>query len=399
MPLSLTLTHQAIGSFFILSVSALAPYLQGELARAELVIGLFPSVAYLVAMGSSPGAHRFFDRLGPLGTSNLAILCGLCGYLLLTLLTPWGFLLGAILMGVAYGPLNPSSSVVLNQVAPPHRRNIVLSLKQSGVPLGGAVAGVSLPLIASQVDYRMTTLITAGVVSALLLGFWPPSRRIDAVIETPRPTNAPGRVQTFHRGCFLLASASFCYSFVQLALSTFLGLLAFRLAGFSPVEAGLVLTIFHVSGIVGRPGWGMVADRVQHWGSVLPVIGLFTASLTALLVGLTVLETAPQWLFYTLAAALGLCASGWNGVFFAELARAVPAVALGSVTGRALSITFAGVVVGPSVVGFLLSTLAPAIALLSLVAIGLAGSILAWAGVVQSRALSTANATRSPDDH
>jgi nitrate/nitrite transporter NarK len=140
----------------------------------------------------------------------------------------------------------------------------------------------------------LTTLITAGVVSALLLGFWQPSRRIDAVIETPRPTNAPGRVPTFHRGCFLLASASFCYSFVQLALSKFLGLLAFRLAGFSPVEAGLVLTVFHVSGIVGRPGWGIVADRVQHWGSVLPVIGLFTAGLTALLVGLTMLETAPQ---------------------------------------------------------------------------------------------------------
>jgi MFS family permease len=387
LTLTLTLTHQAIGSFFILSVSALAPYLQGELARAELMIGLFPSVAYLVAMGSSPSAHRFFPRFGPLGTSNLAILCGLCGYLMLTLLTPLGFLMGAILMGVAYGPLNPSSSVVLHQVTPARRRNIVLSVKQSGVPLGGAVAGVSLPLIANHVDYRMTTAITAGVVGALLLGFWQQSLRIDAHIDTPpRSARTNGR-SAFHTGCVLLASASFCYSFIQLALSTFLGLVAFRLAGFSPVESGLVLTVFHVSGIVGRPGWGLIADRLQHWGSVLPVIGLFTAALTALLVAATVLETASQWLFYGLAGALGLCASGWNGVFFAELARAVPAATLGSVTGRALTITFAGVVVGPSVVGFLLSALAPVIALLSLVGIALLGALLAWAGVVKSRAL------------
>ncbi|GEM_PF-3858150 len=100
------------------------------------------------------------------------------------------------------------------------------------------------------------------------------------------------------------------------------------------------------------------------------------------------MEVAPRWLFYALAAALGLCASGWNGVFFAEVARAVPAAALGSVTGRALTITFAGVVVGPSVAGFLLSTLAPAIALLGLMAVALAGSLLAWAGVVKSRRLT-----------
>jgi MFS family permease len=114
IPLTLTLTHQAIGSFFILSVSAMAPFLQDTLARAELIIGLFPSLAYLIAMGSSPIAHRVFDRFGPLGTSNLAILTGLAGYAVLTLTTPWAFFIAAILMGIAYGPLNPTSSVVLN---------------------------------------------------------------------------------------------------------------------------------------------------------------------------------------------------------------------------------------------------------------------------------------------
>jgi len=390
IPLTLTLTHQAIGSFFILSVSAMAPFLQDELARAELIIGLFPSLAYLIAMGSSPMAHRVFHRFGPLGTSNLAILSGLLGYAVLTLTTPWAFFIAAILMGVAYGPLNPTSSVVLNQVAPPHRRNLVLALKQSGVPLGGAVAGTTLPLTASLFGYQMATVITGLVIAALLIGFWPRSRQIDADLDTPTTRTSSAGERIFHRGCFLLASASFCYSFVQLALSTFLGLLAFRLAGFSPVEAGLVLTVFHISGMVGRPGWGLIADRIQQWGSALPIVGLFTAGLTALLVVLTLLASPSQWMFYALAVGLGACASGWNGVFFAELARSVPASALGSVTGQALSITFAGVVVGPSVLGLLLATLPPAVALAGLVALAVIGSMLAWTGVRASRRIMSA---------
>jgi hypothetical protein len=80
----------------------------------------------------------------------------------------------------------------------------------------------------------MATIITGVVIAGLLVGFWPRSRRIDAHIETPiRQAAAPGE-RVFHRGCMLLASSSFCYSFVQLALSMFLGLLAFRLAGFTP---------------------------------------------------------------------------------------------------------------------------------------------------------------------
>lgn len=384
-PLTLTLTHQSIGSFYILSVSALAPFLQDILSRAELIIGLFPSLAYLIAMGSSPMAHRMFSRFGPLGTSNLAILVGLAGYALLTLTTPWAFFIAAALMGIAYGPLNPTSSVVLNQVSPPHRRNLVLALKQSGVPLGGALAGTLLPAIALYLGYEMAIIITALVIAGLLITFWPRSHRIDADIETtPHQTSTPGE-RVFHRGCLLLASSSFCYSFVQLALSMFLGLLAFRLAGMTPVEAGLVLTVFHLSGMIGRPGWGMIADAIQRWGSALPIVGLFTATLTGLLVLLTTLADPSPWMFYALAVGLGACASGWNGVFFAELARAVPAPALGNVTGQALSITFAGVVVGPSVVGFLLSNAAPSLVLAGLAGIATTGSLLSWCGVTASR--------------
>lgn len=226
-------------------------------------------------MGSSPTAHRAFNRFGPLGTSNIAIFTGLIGFFILTLTIPWAFFVAAILMGIAYGPLNPTSSFVLNQLAPLHRRNLVLALKQSGVPLGGAVAGTALPMIATYVGYQTAILITGAIIGILLFSLYPQSQRIDAAIKAPAENVPTNTARSFHRGCLLIASSSFCYSFVQLALSTFLGLLAFKLASFTPVEAGMVLTLFHVSGIVGRPSWGVFADAIHEWGKHIAYRGPF----------------------------------------------------------------------------------------------------------------------------
>ena len=394
MPLGLTVTHQALGSFFILSVPATAPYFEDALARPELVIGLFPSVAYLMAMVSSVLAYRFFPRFGPLGTSNFAILIGLIGYLSLAVSTSWAFLIAAILMGIAYGPLNPSSSVVLYQLAPLRQRNVVFSLKQSGVPLGGAVAGLTLPVAANWLDYPGTIVLSAMVVAAILIGFWQHSHRIDTRIQTSGARSGRGREAMFHVGCQLLAAASFCYSFIQLVFSAFLGLIAYRFFGFTPVAAGVVLAVFHVSGIIGRPLWGLIADRLRRWWTVLPVIGIVTALLSVALVPLIRLDNPDPLLLYGLAAALGLCASGWNGVYVAELSDAVPSSALGSVTGKGLSITFAGVVIGPITFGFILETFNATVALLGLTVIGVVGAGLAWAGVVVSRRVVGAGLNR-----
>ena len=44
---------------------------------------------------------------------------------------------------------------------------------------------------------------------------------------------------------------------------------------------------------------------------------------------------------------------GWNGVYLSEVARLSPAHAVGAVTGSAMCVTFAGVVVGPALVSTL----------------------------------------------
>jgi len=50
---------------------------------------------------------------------------------------------------------------------------------------------------------------------------------------------------------------------------------------------------------------------------------------------------------FALAAAFGLTASGWNGVFLAEVARLAPQDRIGETTGAVLTASYAGLLATP----------------------------------------------------
>ena len=81
--------------------------------------------------------------------------------------------------------------------------------------------------------------------------------------------------------------------------------------GMSLVRAGTLLAVIQVSGVIGRIAWGIVADRIQHNGAVLVVIGLISAA-SALGFALITPQT-PGFVSYGLAVAFGVSAVGWNG--------------------------------------------------------------------------------------
>ena len=60
---------------------------------------------------------------------------------------PWVVALGALVVGIGYGAVTPASSNVLADRVPEGLRAFIFSLKQSGVPIGGALAGALVPLL------------------------------------------------------------------------------------------------------------------------------------------------------------------------------------------------------------------------------------------------------------
>ncbi|WP_298362291.1 hypothetical protein [uncultured Bradyrhizobium sp.] len=90
------------------------------------------------------------------------------------------------------------------------------------------------------------------------------------------------------------------------------------------VPAGALLSTSQLASVAGHLGWGFVADRVRSPHGVLVAIAVLMAIATAL-IGLF----SPAWPIACLAAFVivrGGTASGWNGVYLAEIMSEVKSV-------------------------------------------------------------------------
>jgi len=172
---SVTTTVQALATMCTLVPAAIAP----ELARAFEVpaswIGFQVSLIYLGALAMSLVVGQFVLRLGALRTSQGALaLSGIGLALAATSSSMIGFAIGSVLVGFGYGLTNPAAAHLLMRITKPNNRNLIFSLKQSGVPLGAVMAGLAAPSLTLMFGWQaafyfvaFTILLCAVLVSTL----------------------------------------------------------------------------------------------------------------------------------------------------------------------------------------------------------------------------------------
>lgn len=350
LALGLTTTVQGMATLMMLALATLAPIAAPSLGLGPEAVGYQISIIYTSGALVSAFAGTLVHRFGGCAVSQAAMVLGVIGCLGLATGSLSIVALGSVLIGVCYGMTNPAASQVLNRVTPEGRRGIVFSIKQTGVPLGGVLAGLSLPMLAVQVGWQAAIGIVGG--GALLVAFcmmplrlrWDFDRDVGVRVSSSLVAG-PVLVWAVPR-LRVLALMGFCFSTVQLSLMSFLVTLLVEDAMWGLVAAGAAASLVQSFGAGGRIGWGLLADRVGDGIPVLMVIGVITVGAS-----LAVSQLGPgwsDWLVLLVLSVFGIAAIGWNGVFIAEVVRSSPVGKVGIATGGALTLTFAGVVVGPS---------------------------------------------------
>src|SRR5687768_683201 len=95
-----------------------APPVLVTLAAADLqvdpvAVGLFATVMSGIAAVASLACGGVIAVLGPLRTSQLALVASALGLLLLAVGTPLALVAAVLLLGIAFGPSQPAGSVLL----------------------------------------------------------------------------------------------------------------------------------------------------------------------------------------------------------------------------------------------------------------------------------------------
>ena len=337
LTLAVTTAIQALAALAALAVPVLAPAAAIELGFSTSLIGYFVGVMYIGAATSALLSGGLILRFGSIRVSQGCLLLGAVAMLLLTVLPLSWAPLAALLLGAGYGPITPASSHVLAKTTPSHMMALRFSIKQTGVPVGAALA--------------VGAMCAAVAVLAQLS-----RRELDADRDPARPASLAGLGLPFRlifANPALVRNVYMALTYAGLQISFFTYIVTYLTLdfGYSLVAAGLALSFANLGGIGGRVFWGFVADRSRAPRVVLGVLGV-AMSLAACV-------TAAFGANWSYAVVLGVClafgitAVGWNGVMISEIARLSPPGMAGVVSSGTTFIMFMGVVFYPPVFSML----------------------------------------------
>jgi predicted MFS family arabinose efflux permease len=244
---------------------------------------------------------------------------------------------------------------MLARHTPVSARARIFSLKQTAVPIGGALAGSLTPLLARLLGWRGAVGVVACVclVLALLVQAW--RGELDsnddgaAIIQSSFWT--PLQLVAQQGGLRPVAFASFAFGALQFSFSAVFPTVLAR-AGWQVADAGLVLATALVVGTVCRVIYGSIADRLGFrrmlagMGALMSLGAYLAASVSA---------AWPTIAIVALAVLFGISAFCWAGIGIAETVRHAPPQLVSEATAATITLTFLGALVGPSLFSSIVS--------------------------------------------
>lgn len=352
LPLIITLAVQIQASLVIFTPPILAPVAQSDVGVSAAAVGLVTALIYVSSVPSALFSGKVIDRFGAIRVSQICILFSSLGMAIMAIPNPWVIGLGALIIGVGYGAVTPASSTVLADKVPGGLRSLMFSIKQTGVPIGGAIAGALVPFLILSIGWQYTAIAIALIGLAVIAAAQPIQHGIDSLQPHRNVARGTGLLEPLrlvfaHARLREMAISSFAFSGMQMCLGTYLVVVLTDRAQLSVSVAGGALSVAMVAGIFGRLFWGVLAD---YGFSARPVLGLLGVMMAVCAALVTLIDdTWTVGLIYGLSFLFGASAVGWNGVYLAEVAHIAPPGQAGSATGASLAMTYSGVVFLPSV--------------------------------------------------
>ncbi|MFV0281316.1 MAG: MFS transporter [Rhodoblastus sp.] len=382
-PLLATLAMQTLATTATFSVPTVAPAIAHDLGLPGALVGFFPALVYGVGIISSLYSPAFILRFGAVRVVQAVMAAVVAMLAVCALGTAASVAGGAALLGLAYGATAPASAHLLVPRTPVHVYNLVMSIRQAGLPIAGILAGLVMPPMTLAFGWRIALVAQIPTALALLVALEFVRRRWDADRRPGYPLFSgalaqPLRLMQENEAVRRLAIMSFVFTGAQLCFISFMTVHLTRSARFDLVSAGWSLAAYQAAALVSRPLLGYVADK--HIPPVRLLAGLgFLICLSAVLSALF----TPAWPGLAIVAvcmAAGFSASGFTGLAYAEFARLGGAAGT-QATGLGSAAMFAGVLVLPPMFGLAATaTHAYVVPYMALAIATLAASLMVWRG-------------------
>lgn len=270
---------------------------------------------------------------------------------------------GLLSVGLLGGSVNGASGRAVMTWFDESERGLAMSIRQTAVPLGGAVGALLLPLLALHGGFRMLYAVLAGLCALGVLMAWAWVHEPAVPMRAPAPVAGgahergplhDARIWRIVAGIGILCSAQFAVlSFGTVFLHDFGHL------GWAAITAAMVAV--QVGAMVMRVWSGRWTDRRRNRPAYLRGCALLSLLLFAALGALTLSgamatqTSAGRIGLLVLLTLAGISVSAWHGVAYTELATLAGAARAGTALGMANTSVFLFCFVTPLLIPHLLT--------------------------------------------
>jgi len=351
-----------------LSIGPLSPFLKEEMDLNNSQIGLLVSAFVFGTMFSLLPAGWTVDRVG----IRRVLLIGeiVAGSFMLGMFWAPSYQIALIIMGCAgfgCGFLSPATTKGVIIWFPRRERAIVMGIKQTSVNVGGMITAALLPTVAIAMGWHFgfliigITAISIGIVSFVLykdppvLPVPPANDDMSSVDSVASSSSLSLRELLKARDIWFLALASWCLIIVEYGTLTHLVLYLTEDLHIPVVAAGALLALTEGGGVLGKPGSGVLSDRV--FGSSRKRVFMLWAGIACAMCLLVAFRgSSLSWGLYPILFILGVTAIGWGGLYLTLVGELAGVELAGRIASIVSLIVISGVALGPWLFGYIVDT-------------------------------------------
>ncbi len=344
---------------------ALLPFIREEFVLNRTQVGLYSTFYFLSSALLAITTGIIVDSLGARKGVLLGI--GFMGSIifLYSLAPSYGvLLLLAFLAGLGWSIITPSVNKGVILAAPIEKRAVSMGIMQSGMGIGGLTGAILLPLLGESFGWRMAIQVSA--VFALMMWFlvflFYKEKSKDYRINDIKDEQCNKRSIKNNFGYVLKSKPLLKACMLGLIFGISTGSILSHYTVFlsedlllSRTAAGVGLGAFQVGGILGRPVWGLVSDKLfkQDRSKTLYVMGIIIGAMY-LFFGVFISNFSINYVsILVISFCLGASAFGWTGVHFVAIGEFAGDQLVGIATGLSLLFVRTGMLIAPPIFGFI----------------------------------------------
>ncbi|OJE37677.1 MFS transporter [Bacillus proteolyticus] len=357
--LTLATVAQASATLITYGVGVLALFWKQKYALSNMQVGLLISAVNIGPLFCMLFVGRLLDRYSErilIGAST--VLLG--GALLLAHIARefMGLLFVLLLIGTFYSVSQPGGSKVILKWFPKEMRGLAMGIRQAGIPIGGALAGVTIPLLTLKfsLSYTINVIATICIVGGLLffifykesiprehtsreyvrLSFWMQLKKVICKKEL-----------------YPIFITGICMISLQMILvGHFMKFLTVE-KSITPILAGKVFSIMLFAGMIGRIILATISDTYYKGNRRTPLFICVCISFFLILVVVMSIHTMRLGAVFVVSGLLGFFAIGWFSLFMVEAAESASEESVGLTVSFALTLNQIAIIFAPALFGYI----------------------------------------------